>query len=294
MARTDHPGDVAELHLARTDGPLPDWSAGAHVELGLPSGKVRAYSLSNLPGGGTYRLAVKKEADGTGGSAEVHTLNVGDRLHASRPGNNAPVPEDRSTYHLCAGGIGITVMIPLALRLAGLGKRVALHHSVRDPRHALFHDELRAAGATVHLHLDRAWLDTFLDGAPDDAIVAACGPGGYMDAVRDRALAAGLPPGSYVSEDFGGAGQDRPFTVTLASSGESLTVPPGESIARALGRRGVHVPVSCGYGICGTCTVGVLEGEVDHRDRILDDADRGRKITLCCSRAKGDGITIDI
>ena len=290
--RKQHPGGIVELHLARTDGPLPDWSTGAHVELALPSGKVRAYSLSNLPGDGTYRLGIKVEPDGTGGSAEAGTLRVSDRVMASRPGNNYLVPEDRSLYVLCAGGIGVTVMVPLARRLSELGRSFEVHYSVKSEAEAVFTDELRAvSGGRLTLHGNRDWLGNLLDGAPAGTAVCTCGPRGYMDVVTNVATAAGLDT---FSEDFGLDLPDRAFEVILASSVDRLTVPSGESIARALGQRGIHVPVSCGYGICGTCTLGVLDGEVEHRDRILADSDRERKITTCCSRAAGGTLTLDI
>lgn len=290
--RIEHHGPIVELHLKRPESALPDWSAGAHIELALPSGKVRAYSLSNLPEDGFYRLGVKIDAEGNGGSAEVGTLGLGARLMASRPGNNYLVPENRPHYVLCAGGSGVTVMVPLAKRLAELGRPFEVHYSVKSREEAVFCDELRASsGGHLTLHTDRAWLETFLEARPEKTAVCVCGPRGYMDAVADAALAKGL---SVFSEDFGSDVPDKAFDVILASSGETLTVPPGESIARALGRRGIEVPVSCGYGICGTCTVGVLDGAVDHRDRVLSDEDRTSKLTLCCSRAEGHAITIDI
>ncbi len=292
VKRVEHVSEVVELHLARTNGILPDWSAGAHVEVALPSGKVRAYSLSNLPGENVYRLGVKIDPAGTGGSLEIGSLSVGDTLTVSRPGNNYLVPEDRPHYVLCAGGIGVTVMVPLALRLAELGRSFEVHYSVKDVSKAVFADELRyASDGKLTIHTNRDWRDTFLDAKPDNTVVCVCGPRGYMDAVYDAAL---LKRFETFSEDFGSDTPDRDFDVVLASTGERLTVPAGESIARALGRRGIEVPISCGYGICGTCTVGVLDGEVEHRDRVLPSGDRDSKITLCCSRALGQTITIDI
>ncbi len=210
----------------------------------------------------------------------------------SRLGNNYLVPEDRSHYVLCAGGIGVTVMVPLAQHLAKLQKSFEVHYSVKSVSEAVFADELEeASGGKLTVHTNRDWCDTFLDAKPEKTAICICGPRGYMDAVYDAAHLKGF---DIYSEDFGSDTPDRPFDVVLASSGAKLTVPAGESIARALGRRGIDVPVSCGYGICGTCTVGVLEGTIDHRDRLLADGDRDRKITLCCSRAASETITLDI
>ena len=295
--RTDHPGGVVELVLEAPDGsPLPDWSAGAHVETRLPSGRVRAYSLANglAPDAG-YRLAVKVEEDGTGGSLEVAGLREQQRLVLNRPGNNYLLREDHERYYLCAGGIGVTPMVPTARRLRELGRPFEVHYSVKDRDQAIYADELDVlSDGHLHVHTDRDWLEALFDGRPDGSGVCVCGPRGFMDAVQERAVESGLPAGVVYREDFGSAHEDRPFDLVLASSGERVRIEPGQTIARELGKRGVYVPVSCGYGICGTCTVGVLEGEPDARDKVFSEAEKKEKIALCCSRSLTDELVIDL
>lgn len=296
--RIRHSGGIDLIELRRLGaGPLPDWTAGAHVEVMLPSGRVRAYSLSNPPGDRTvWRLGVKIEEDGTGGSKELGTLPEGSALRVSRPGNNYPLQHRaHSRFVLCAGGIGVTVMVPIAHELAARGIPFDVHYSVKDPDAAAFATELgTASDGRLQIHQGRGWLETFLDGRPDDLGICACGPGPYMDAVREKAIESGLPGRAVYTEDFGSRKSNQAFDLILASSGERVRIGAGQTIARELGRRGVHVPVSCGYGICGACTAGILMGRQDARDRIFSEEERRSKITLCCSRAKGDQIVIDL
>lgn len=290
------PGGIVELSLELPDrGPLPDWSAGAHIELRLPSARVRPYSLSNLPEEGRYRVAVKVAQDGRGGSREVGTLRLGARLSVSRPGNNLLVPEDLPHTILCAGGIGITVIAALARRLTQLGASWEVHYSVKSEDQAIYADEILALdGGPLTIHTDVAWLEIPPMGRPEGTGIVTCGPRSYMHAVRDWAVEGGIDPRRYYSEAFGSDRKDAPFDVFLGSSGEPIRIEPGQTIARELSRRGIHVPVSCGYGICGACTAGLLEGEQDARDCIFSDEERRTKITLCCSRAKGKRIVIDL
>jgi vanillate O-demethylase ferredoxin subunit len=293
-ARHDHPGDLVELDLVRAGGAdLPDWSAEAHVELRLPSARLRAYSLANLPGEGRNRLGIKVETDGTGVSAKMATPAEGQRLIVSSPGNNLLVPENHARYLLSASGIGITVIAALTRRLSELGRWWTGHDAVKSKDQALYADELRALpGGLVHVHTSRDWLEDFPGDVPADTAVVMCGPTGFMDAVRQRSVQSGIEPGNVYEVEFGSGREDRPFDLVLASSGEAVRVEPGQTVARALGRRGIHVPVSCGYGIYGACTVGLLEGEQDARDKIFTKGERRTRITLCCSRAKGDRIVV--
>lgn len=292
----EHAGPIHVLKIGRGDeGQLPEWAPGAHVELRLPSGKVRAYSLSNSNEDRTfYRLGIKIEENGNGGSREVASLKAGDSLLVSRPGNNYPLQESHSKYYLCAGGIGITPMLPIAKRLHERGLPFELHYSVKDEAQALFLDEFRQLSGVIHVHGNRDWLETVFEDIENNAAVCTCGPGPYMDAVRERATENGLPGAHVYSEDFNSDEPDEPFDVVFASSGERLTIEPGETIARELSKRGVYVPVSCGYGICGTCTLGILDGEQIARDNIFNEEERRSRLTACCSRGKGSEIVLDI
>jgi ferredoxin-NADP reductase/Pyruvate/2-oxoacid:ferredoxin oxidoreductase delta subunit len=296
--KTDYPGHIIELILGKAtgDGRLPTWSAGAHTEIRLPSGRVRAYSLSNAPSSaGRYRLAIKVEKEGTGGSREVETLREGQSIMVKRPGNNFLLQEDHHYYYLIAGGIGVTPLVPMANRLCELGKAFEVHYSVKERPRAIYAAELEALSrGRLHIHEERGWLENLFDERPESTAVYVCGPVGLMDAVQDKATGSGLPEASVYREDFGSTESDKPFDLILASSGQRITIEPGQTISRALDERGVYTPVSCGYGICGVCTAGVLKGKPDARDQILAESEKESKITLCCSRSLTDELVIDL
>jgi vanillate O-demethylase ferredoxin subunit len=216
-------------------------------------------------------------------------------LIVSHQENNLLVPEDHARYLLCAGGIGITVIAALTRRLSELGRWWTGHDAVKSKDQALYADELRAPpGGLVHVHGPRDRPERFPGAVPAGTAVVTCGPTGVMDAARERSVQGGIEPGNVYAEEFGSGREDRPSDLVLASSGEAVRVEPGQTVARALGRRGIHVPVSCGYGICGACTVGLLEGEQDARNKAFTEDERRTRITLCCSRAKGDRIVVDL
>ncbi|QBF33371.1 2Fe-2S iron-sulfur cluster-binding protein [Thalassococcus sp. S3] len=296
--KIEHPGNIVELTLSAPEGQnaLPPWAAGAHVELYLPSGKVRAYTLSNAPQDGPdYRLSVKVEENGTGGSKEIGTLREGQTIRVNRPGNNFPIRHSDDYAYLMSGGIGVTPMISVAADLKAAGIPFEIHYSVKDSIQAVHADELRAlSGGKLHVHTNRDWMKDIFAEAPARSGVYTCGPLAYMNAVRQTAIERGISKDAIYSEDFGSDAPDNPFDVVLGSTGQRFTVEPGETIARALQRRGIYVPVSCGYGICGTCTLGVLEGEPDARDQVFTDEERKTKITTCCSRSHSSEIVVDL
>lgn len=293
-----HPGNIVEITLTAPEGQdaLPPWAAGAHVELHLPSDKIRAYTLSNAPQNGPdYRLSIKVEDKGTGGSREIGALQEGQIIRVNRPGNNFPVRRTDTYAYLMAGGIGVTPMIAVAAELKDAGIPCEIHYSVKDPAQAIHAEELRTlSGGNLHIHTNRNWMKTIFEDAPAGSGVYTCGPHAYMNAVKATAAERGIPDTSIYSEDFGSGTPDHAFDVVLGSTGQRFTVEPGETIARALQRRGVYIPISCGYGICGTCTLGVLQGEPDARDQVFSEEERKTKITTCCSRSHSPEIVIDI
>ncbi len=287
--------DVVSLRLVAPDGaPLPAWHPGAHLDVLLPSGRLRQYSLCGDPGDHrSYRIAVRRIADGGGGSREIHDeIRTGGRITARGPRNAFPfVTAPR--YLFVAGGIGITPILPMARLAAARGADWRLVHTGRTPESLPFSDELRA------LDPDRVWIrpDTeygipasgadLLEQAPEDAVVYCCGPIPMITAVR---LAM---PGARASalhwERFSAPPvvDGRPFTVELARTGRVLRVPADRSTLEVIADQVPGTAYSCRQGFCGTCRVRVLSGQVDHRDRVLTDAERGEHMTICVSRASG-------
>ena len=294
--------DVVELELAALDPgePLPAALPGSHVDLHLPNGMVRQYSLANAPGASErYALGVQRAPGSRGGSAWIHeSLRVGDVLASSVPRDGFALRRDATDTLLVAGGIGVTALAPMAATLerAGLAWRLAYFARSED-RFALagLLDPLgerveRLAGLTPDA--TRAAIETRLGEHALGRQVYLCGPPAMIEAGREIARRALWPDEAVHFEYF--ANPDAPdatgaFDVSLARSGLDLHVPSGTTLLAALRERGVGVPASCEQGACGTCRVGVLDGEIDHRDVWLNASERaaGDRLMSCVSRGRG-------
>lgn len=299
---------VLSFELADPDGrPLPEVQAGAHVDVHLGGDLLRSYSLAGDPQDRSrWRLAVLREAQGRGGSQAMHDrLRVGEMLTLGPVRNAFPLRQNQGHCILLAGGIGITPLKSMAHVLAARGQSFELHYCARGPRQAAFVDELRAlAGERLHLHFDGGDPVRGLDIAAllrepvAGAQVYYCGPAGFMQACAQAG--AHWPEGSVHCEHFKppvatlSALPEGAFEVRLARSGATLQVGAEQTIVRAIELSGRRVPTSCLSGLCGACKVDYLEGEVDHRDYILDDAERSRCLTVCVSRAKGKTLVLDL
>ena len=297
------------FELALPDGGLlPAVQAGAHVDVQLPRGLMRSYSLAGDPQDRTHwLLGVLREVDGRGGSRAMHeSVRVGDLLTVSAPRNAfALAPEARHSL-LLGGGIGITPLKAMAHALAAQGASFELHHCARSPRQAAFAAELQAfvPAGSLHHHFDGGDPVQGLDIAALLAKPAPgthlyyCGPAGFMQACAEasRHWSAGTvhfehfkPPVSQApAAPVGG------FEVLLARKGIRLQVQPEQTIVRAIELAGLRVPTSCLSGLCGACKTDYLEGDVDHQDFILSDDEHARCMTLCVSRARSPLLVLDL
>jgi vanillate O-demethylase ferredoxin subunit len=304
---------IACLELQAPDGDsLPAFSAGAHIDVHTPGGPVRQYSLCNDPAEThRYVIGVLRDAASRGGSlALCDRTEVGHDLQISAPRNHFPLDESASHSLLLAGGIGITPLLCMAERLSQLGASFELHYCVRSRNQAAFIERIGASGwaGSLHLHCD--------DEAPEQALHLAalfaqaqpgahlytCGPGGFMTAVLDAAKAAGWPDSRLHSEFFAPLvtattlTADQPFELVLARSSRVLQVPAGRSAAEVLIDAGVDLQVSCEQGVCGACLTPVIEGIPDHRDMLLNKAERAAndQFTPCCSRSRSLRLVVDL
>ncbi|WP_443064631.1 PDR/VanB family oxidoreductase [Streptomyces sp. NBC_00582] len=297
---------VVSLTLAHPDGArLPDWTPGSHIDLVLPEGTGRQYSLcGDRWDPYTYRIAVLREPAGRGGSAYVHDrLAPGDLVGVGGPRNHFPlVPADR--YLFIAGGIGITPLLPMIHQAELIGADWQLLYGGRSRASMAFREELSAAhGDRVHISpqdecglLDLApWLDT-----PDPGTkVYCCGPAPLLAAVEQACVA--WPSYSLRTERFNAAALPEPvhqtaFEVELRRTGRTVTVMPDTSVLYAVRQVGADVLSSCEQGTCGTCLTPVLEGTPDHRDSILTDHERDANDCMlpCVSRSRGDRLVLDL
>lgn len=293
---------VTSFEFVSPDGAeLPSWEPGAHIDVHLPSGTTRQYSLCGDPADRSrYRIAVLELPDGRGGSVEAHReLRPGQTIQIGHPRSNfALVEADR--YVFVAGGIGITPILPMIREVAARGIKWELVYGARSDKHFAFTDELDTD--TVQFTTGLIALDTLVDRA-DGAAVFCCGPAPLMDDLIEKMEAAGRGDQLHL-ERFAAApvavaetGDDGEFELELARSAMVISVQPDQSVLEAVREAGVDHPSSCEMGFCGTCETPVLSGEVDHRDDLFTEAERATcaSMLICVSRSKGCGrLVLDI
>jgi vanillate monooxygenase ferredoxin subunit len=289
--------------------PLPEFTAGAHIDVHISPQLTRQYSLCNAPGERErYLLGVLLEPNSRGGSAAMHQRYAeGDRITVGMPRNNFPLAPARRTL-LFAGGIGITPMLSMAESLWRTQDDFLLTYCARSTAHAAFLDRLQSApyAANTRVHLDdgppgqRLQMERLEQEDPAATHVYVCGPKGFIDHVCGAARARGWSEAHIHVEHFSAAppvdsSGSVAFTVRIASTGQAFEIPADQSITTALERQGVCIPVSCEQGICGTCITRVLSGDIEHHDSYLSDAERaqGDQMTPCCSRGRGT-VVLDI
>ncbi|MGR3761060.1 reductive dehalogenase [Roseobacteraceae bacterium NS-SX3] len=290
--------EVTKYEFRALDGSdLPEWTAGAHLDIVVAPEYLRQYSLSGDPADRSkYQIGVLREDAGRGGSRLMHRIFAeGRRIFISRPINHFPLAEDAQKSFLMGGGIGITPMIAMAHRLHRLGRDFELHYSISTRTSAGFLDDLAAApwAERVHIHVSdegtRADLARVLAGYRSGWHVYTCGPDRYMDAVMQAAEGQSFPEEARHLEYFSVPElpeyENHPFILRLARSGRELPVPADKTAADVLLENGVHVDVKCADGICGVCKCGVISGSVEHRDFVLSRAQRQQAMILCQSRA---------
>jgi ferredoxin-NADP reductase len=287
-------------------GDLPEWAPGAHIDLRLPGGLVRQYSLCGNPADrSVWRIGVLREPASRGGSEHVHDALVeGTDVDVRGPRNHFPlVPSSR--YLFVAGGIGITPILPMITAAAVAGAEWELHYGGRSRRSMAFLESLEdLTGNRITLHpqdeVGLIDLDRILGTPGQGTLVYCCGPEPLLAAV-ERHCAAAWPEESLHVERFAPKDVGEPvltgaFEVELAASGLALTVPPDKSVLQVVEEAGVTVLSSCQEGTCGTCETAVLEGAVDHRDSLLTPAEQAANDTMfiCVSRAVCAKLVLDL
>jgi len=301
--RTDVGADLSVLDLVRTDdAPLPAWEPGAHIDVLLPSGLIRQYSLCGTDPT-RWRIAVLREAAGRGGSAWLHAnARQGTVLGIAGPRNHFAFEASGDPVLLIAGGVGITPILPMAVAAVAADSDVTLHYAGREGRMA-FVDELAALlGDRLVLHVsgrrERLDVEAVLGSAMPGTVVRCCGPAGLVDAAERAATAHGLDfhAERFVAEPLSAPVWDGEFEVEMTSSGLTVTVPPDRSILEVAEENGVFVLSSCHEGTCGTCETPVLEGDIDHRDSILTPSERehGDLMYICVSRAACPRLVLEL
>jgi vanillate O-demethylase ferredoxin subunit len=306
---TNETDSIKTFELVDPEGlDLPVFSAGSHVDVTLPDGQLRQYSLCNSPAERQrYLLGVLRETSGRGGSRQMHDrLVAGDLLQVSMPRNNFPLDESASRHLLIAGGIGVTPLMAMVHRLQVLNADFALHYCTRDAAQTAFCGLLAADDVAPHVrfHHDGGVPGRGLDVAALLSNVApgthvyCCGPAGLMAAVK--AASAHWPASQVHFEHFSvpvasaAASGSTAFEVEIASTGAVYPVPPDRSILSVLLDQGVLVDSSCEAGVCGTCTTRYLSGQPDHRDFVLSEAEQREHVMVCVSRSRSPRLKLDL
>ncbi|TQS43424.1 cytochrome P450 [Cryptosporangium phraense] len=296
--------DVLSLRLSGPE-PLPAWTPGAHVELRLPSGRIRQYSLCGAPDDATsWQIGVLREGDGRGGSAELHEIaTVGASLTVRGPRNHFPLV-DAPDYLFLAGGIGVTPILAMVRAVAGRPFRVVYGGRTRSSM--AFTDELSAAAGDrlTLLPADETGmpdLDALLGGIAPDTAVYCCGPAPMIAAVEAACAAHGVTDRLHV-ERFAAeldpdvaAATNTAFEVHLARSGVTLPVPPGKRLLEVVREAVPGLSYDCEKGYCGACETRVLAGVPEHRDSVLTEEERasGRTMMICVGRSSSDRLVLD-
>ena len=300
-------GDVAKYEFSALDGSdLPQWTAGAHLDIVVAPEFLRQYSMSGDPADRSrYQIGVLREDEGRGGSKLMHRIfSEGRKIFISKPINHFELDESATKTFLMGGGIGITPMIAFAHRLHALGAEFAMHYSVKSRELAGYLDDLADMPWRDHVYVHvseegtRADLDHVLKGYEPGWHVYTCGPERYMDSVIESATRQGFPEEARHLEYFSVPEQpdyvNHEFTIRLTRSGRELHVPADQTIADILNANGVRIDIKCSDGICGVCKCGLVSGEVEHRDHVLSNRQRESAIITCQSRAAEEGGTIEL
>lgn len=298
---------VALTLAAQNRGPLPGWHPGAHLDIHLPSGRVRQYSLCGDPAVVTsYRIAVRRIPDGGGGSIEVHDgLGIGATVSSGGPRNAFPLtvpghgsPTQRLRF--IAGGIGITPILPMLGLAERLGVDWSMIYTGRSEESIPFLDEVRRFGERVQIRTDDVHgtptAADLLGACPGSTTIYTCGPASMLTAIR-TAL-AGRDDIELHFERFAAAPvvDGTTFTASIASTDATVTVHHDETLLSALQREHIATRYSCQQGFCGTCRTRVLDGVVQHRDTLLTEPERAAGMMLTCvSRApEGGHLRLDL
>ena len=297
--------DTCLYEFGALDGqPLPAYEPGAHIDVHLPGGLMRQYSLARpYRADQGYLVGIKLDPKTRGGSKWLHeAARVGTTFHVGAPRNNFPLKEDAPHVVLVAGGIGITPIWCMAQRLEEIGAAFELHYAVRTRADAAFLGELERMAPRLKLHVD-AEAEAVLDvtsiaaRARKDAHLYCCGPAPMLEAFE---AACQGRPAEQVHVEYFSAPELKPleggFIVVLAKSGREFEVAPGSTILETLRQAGLTVPASCEQGVCGTCETTILDGVPDHRDLLLTPAEKaaGKTMMICCSGSLSDRLVLDL
>lgn len=311
-ARRELAAGVVAFELARADGSaLAPWTPGSHLDVLLPGGIERQYSLcGGTSTGSPWRIGVLREPGGRGGSIQLHdSATVGTKLRVRGPRNHFPfAPEAGARIIFVAGGIGITPILPMVREAAARGLDWTLHYAGRSRQTMAFVDELlahhpervrtHAADEGQRLELSVLAADS-RPGPGSRLAVYGCGPARLLDGVEDAFAGhhgVSVHLERFTPKENGAPVYNGPFEVELQQTGVTVTVTEGRTILEAVEEVGAFVLSSCREGTCGTCETPIVSGSADHRDSVLTAAEQAenRVMMVCVSRAACSRLVLDL
>ncbi len=308
-AKTQEARDICTFDLVTVNGAaLPAFTAGSHIDVHVPGGMTRQYSLCNAPHEThRYQIGVLRDPASRGGSQAMHdAVNVGSELSISAPKNHFALAGNATRSVLLAGGIGVTPLLCMAEKLASENAPFEMHYCSRSEERTAFVTRVRNASfqSQVQFHFDdgdaaqKLDITALLAKPQAGHHVYVCGPKGFMDAVLGAARTAGWPEDQLHSEFFAAEVKsletDGSFEVELQGSGQIVVVPKDRTVVQALIDAGVEVQTACEQGVCGTCLTRVVSGTPDHRDQYLtaDEQAANDQFLPCCSRSLSTRLVI--
>lgn len=305
--KSDLTQSICRLRLSAVNGSeLPTATPGAHIDVHLPNGLIRQYSLCGKVTDKDYEIAILKEPQSRGGSDYIHdSLKLGDTLTISSPKNLFALAPRANKTILIAAGIGITPILTMAEHLLQQGADFSLHYCVKSPEQAAYIERIKTSGLAefTHFHFSqsgRIKLPEVIQSAQHDLHLYVCGPPEFNDTVIEYALDKNWQTSNIHREYFTAAvidhSVDTSFEIEINSSSNILIVPADQTILNVLEDNGFFIPVACEEGVCGTCITGLLSGEADHKDVFMTAQEHTQmtQITPCCSRAKSARLKLDL
>ncbi len=307
--------EVISIELISNDTtPLPSFAAGDHIDIKLPNGLNKSYSLMNNPAEmGRYVLGILKDPSSKGGSKWIHEhLRVGMRLDISAPSNNFPLQERFEHTILVAGGIGVTPLLAMAHRLHGLKASFEIIYAAKSKGSAAFQDEVAQFSAPVHWHFDdvnasppdlQHLIEERIKNrslSSDDCQLYACGPepmlNAFLTACDHLKLQHAYIERFKAPEAQASLETKTTYTVALKRSNKTIEVTPEMTLLQALRLNDIDVVTSCEEGVCGACETRVISGQPDHLDSVLSDQERSKNtvMMICVSGCHSPLLELDL
>ncbi|MEM1313238.1 MAG: hybrid-cluster NAD(P)-dependent oxidoreductase [Pseudomonadota bacterium] len=305
------------------------------LELPLPGGtQARTYTISSSPSRPrSISITVKAQADSVGSRWMVDHLRPGARIKALGPAGVFSHLNHPAEKHLfISAGSGITPAMSMTTWMFDLGSEpdVVFVNCARSPSEIIFRERLehmasRVPGIDLHWVVERPdryrpWtgyrglFDPLMLGlmAPDylEREVFCCGPEPFMQAVREALASLGYDMARYHQESFhapAATEADVPelddvvpeegsqAELNFAASGVTTTATETNTILAAARAAGLNIPSGCTFGVCGTCKIRKLSGEVHmvHSGGITDEDEAEGWILACCSKPIGN-VSVDV